>query len=166
LKPLRALVMMMCAPWLNAGSTADKHYFQINKEMSMQIETTFSPGDKAWIFSDYARQVTIGQVRVTITDSPGLDGESTFSNYGPQKGREEQYMCVETGVNCGQLYTPGKNIFATEEECEQANAERIAEIAAERKAAIERERQKILGEENYLRAKLAHIEQLKATQPA
>lgn len=133
----------------------------------MQITTTFSPGDKAWVFhNDRAQHLTIGKVNIEITDSPGVPGESRFSNYGPQNGRKEQYMCVETGVGSGSLYTLGERIFGTQEECEQANAERMAEIARENEERRARERTRILSQESYLREQLADIEKLKAQQPA
>ena len=99
----------------------------------MKIETRFSPGDLAWVFngSTDAVQLTIGLVRVTVIDSPGTDGGAMFSNYQPQQSREERYMCVESGISSGTVYTLDVNIFADKEQCLAANAARIkAEKAA------------------------------------
>lgn len=51
--------------------------------------------------------LTVGQIRVTETlpsCRPGYDTDPLF---------KEEYMCVETGVGSGQVWTYGKNIFAT-----------------------------------------------------
>lgn len=58
---------------------------------------------------------TIGQIRVEIKDSPGKPGHSTFSNYGPQSGRDETYMCIETGVGSGSVFYAA-DLFHTEAE--------------------------------------------------
>lgn len=94
----------------------------------MKIETQFSPGDRAWVFNgcDGACEMTVGQVRVTVIDSPGID-DSVFSNYSAQTDRTEEYMCIESGIGSGQVYPLNKGIFATEAECVAANAERIAQ---------------------------------------
>lgn len=128
----------------------------------MIIETTFKPGDKGWVFFDSVRQLTIGKVTVEITDSPGMDDEETFDNYKPQRGRKESYMCVETGIGSGTVYTLGEHIFTTREACEQANAERLAEIAAENKRRKEEMRKAEAREEADLRRRLAEIERKKA----
>jgi len=99
----------------------------------MKIETRFSPGDLAWVFngSTDAVQLTIGQVSVTVIDSPGTDGGAMFTNYQPQQSREERYMCVETGIGSGTVYTLDQTIFADEAQCLAAHAARIqAEKAA------------------------------------
>ena len=61
--------------------------------------------------------LTIGQMRVCITESKGLPGESLFENYKPQKGIREEYMCIESGIGCGMLYWSEK-LSATLEEAE------------------------------------------------
>jgi hypothetical protein len=82
----------------------------------MQITTRFNLGDRAFVTYDgVPRELTIGQVRVEATDSPGY-GETIFGNYQPQKGYVEQYMCVETGIGSGSLFTLGKHIFGTYKE--------------------------------------------------
>jgi hypothetical protein len=100
----------------------------------MKFETAFNCGDKAWTFDgEGASQVTVGQVQVTYTHSKGLNGGRVdpdipvaFDNFKPKKATyEERYMCIETGIVSGSIYTLGQSIFRTREECEQANAERI-----------------------------------------
>lgn len=77
----------------------------------MHIETTFNCGDSAWcITMTGIQQLTIGEIRVTVTDSPGYE-DSMFDNYKPQKNYEEWYMCVETGIGSGSLYEMGRTIF-------------------------------------------------------
>lgn len=96
----------------------------------MKIETTFSCGDQGWVFrEDRAELLTIGQIRIQVTKSRG-DVNSMFSNYKPQEGYEEVYMCEETGIGSGSLFTLGKSIFVTEAECLKANAKRIKEHKA------------------------------------
>lgn len=95
----------------------------------MKIETTFSPGDKAWTSTGgIAREVTIGQVRVEITDTPGINGgciepaapSISFDNYAPKQEREESYMAIETGIGSGSVYTLGVHIFVSRAEAEEA----------------------------------------------
>jgi hypothetical protein len=100
----------------------------------MKFETAFSCGEKAWAFDgERAHQVTVGQVQVTYTHSKGLNGgvvdpdiPVAFDNFKPKKATyEERYMCIETGVGSGSIYTLGQSIFRTKAECEQANAEQM-----------------------------------------
>ncbi len=69
---------------------------------------------------------TLGQVTITISDSPGIDGEDRFDNFKPKKDREERYMAIETGIGSGTLYNV-KDLFATQEEaqteCDKRNKE-------------------------------------------
>ena len=134
----------------------------------MMIETAFNCGDRAWVFTgDRAQLLTIGHVRVEITDSPGIEQVGIqFDNFKPQSCRKEQYMCVETGIGSGSLYTLGEHIFATEAECLAANAERIEQVEAEKRRQEEWERRRLLREESDLRAKLARIEAIKEGAPA
>lgn len=62
---------------------------------------------------------TVGSLRLEYTDSPGLSGEQTFSNFKPQKKIEEVYMLVETGIGSGSLW-PVKSLFSTFQEAEDA----------------------------------------------
>jgi hypothetical protein len=128
----------------------------------MIIETAFQPGDKGWAFVEGVRQLTIGQVRVEITDSPGLDGETIFDNFKPQTERKESYMCVETGIGSGTLYTLGEHIFASREACEAANAKRIEAMEVERQRQTEARRLDDAREEESLRRRLAEIERKRA----
>ncbi len=59
-----------------------------------------------WAASE--QPLVIGQVRVEITDSPGDGKHGPTSNYGPAHGREERYMCVETGIGSGTLHDVAK----------------------------------------------------------
>lgn len=75
------------------------------------------------------KKLTVGQVRIKHTQSQGTDEYSqtqtlsysgtdrTPDNMSPKEEYEEEYMCVETGIGSGSVYTYGKTIFATEEEC-------------------------------------------------
>lgn len=136
---------------------------RINLGDEMDIKTTFSCGDKAWSFvDDRVGQLTIGRVQVTVTNTPGVEGGSIFDNYRAQNSYEESYMCIETGVGSGSVYTLGKHIFKTEEECVAANEKRIAEINEAREKRLKRVREEKLSREQYLRQQLAEIEALKA----
>ena len=91
----------------------------------MRIETKFSNGDTVYVVQQQyltdkpmvIGPMTIGQVRVSITDSPGVDGEEIFSNFMPMKETEEQYMCIETGIGTGTLYS-AEMMFSTKEEAQ------------------------------------------------
>lgn len=105
----------------------------------MNIQTQFSPGDRIWVTSnDGPRRLTVGQVRATVTDSPGMDlGDGIpWDNYKAQQARTEEYMCIETGIGSGSVYTLGEHAFASLEECRA----RIVEVN-ERLEREERDRQ-------------------------
>ena len=74
-----------------------------------------------------AGMLTIGLIRIEYRDSPGYPSEINADNYAPQRGMEERYMCVETGIGTGSVYTPQEHIFATPEaaqaECDRRNKE-------------------------------------------
>lgn len=57
------------------------------------------------------QRLTVGQIRVTET----LPSARCFTEDPCYK---EEYMCVETGVGSGTIWTYGKNIFATEAEAQ------------------------------------------------
>ncbi len=84
-------------------------------------------GEAAWRREAWYvdRELTIGQIRVEVTDSPGTD-DGNFSNFKPQSGREEHCMCVETGIGSGSVW-PVDVLFATRDEaqasCDQRNAD-------------------------------------------
>ena len=90
----------------------------------MNITTKFSCGDSVWVWNGSAQRVRVGQVRVQVTDSQG-DPDSMFDNRKPQSGREESYMVDESGIGSGCVYSLGKDIFATREECVLAHAAEI-----------------------------------------
>jgi hypothetical protein len=103
-----------------------------------KFETAFSCGDKGWAFcGEGPAQLTVGQIRIEYTHSKGLRGgyvdddiPVAFDNFKPKKSEyHEVYMCVESGIGCGTLWELGKNFFRTEQECLQANAERIKQMA-------------------------------------
>jgi hypothetical protein len=89
----------------------------------MKIETKFSNGDEVYgVQRPYINDswqvigpMTIGQVRVEVTDSPGIEGETMFDNYKEQKSAKEVYMCIETGIGSGTLHD-GERLFATKSE--------------------------------------------------
>lgn len=86
----------------------------------MKLYSRFNCGDKVWCTNGKGvAELTVGQVRIKVTDSPGTS-DTIFENYRPQTGRKESYMCVETGINSGSVYTLDKNIFATKNEAENA----------------------------------------------
>jgi hypothetical protein len=145
----------------------------------MHIETKFNVGDKGWTFDGaHVRQRTIGQITAKYTKSEGIGdgymegGIASYSggnngqvadNYAPiAEQYVEEYMCVETGIGSGSIYTFGKHIFLTEEECRIACAAAIQEQAEADAKRKQWERERILREEPLLRAQFARIEQLKA----
>lgn len=83
----------------------------------MKLVSNYDIGQKVWCIVNDGRAVkelTVGQVRMIYTDSPGREGETTFDNYMPQKSYQEQYMCIETGIGSGSVFELGRNIFSTE----------------------------------------------------
>jgi len=87
----------------------------------MEIKTEFSCGDKVYVLSRHhwpsevesvTGPLTVGQVRVSITDSPGVEGEEMFDNYMAQKDYEETYMLVEAGIGSGTVFDV-KDLFHT-----------------------------------------------------
>lgn len=56
---------------------------------------------------------TIGQIRITHTDSLGIEQDGIqFDNYKAQQSYVEEYMFVETGIGSGTIYNSDK-VFAT-----------------------------------------------------
>ena len=92
----------------------------------MRFESKLSPGDVAWVVGDeyIPIGVTIGRVKITHTDSPGVEGREAYSNYSAQKEYKEEYMAVETGIGSGRVFTLGGHLFETEEECQGVCDER------------------------------------------
>lgn len=80
--------------------------------------------DKGWNVE--LMPLTIGQVRVEITETPGSgDPDEIFDNFKPRTDYDERYMCVETGVGSGTLHN-GEKLFATREAAIAACDERKA----------------------------------------
>jgi RecJ-like exonuclease len=63
------------------------------------------------------RNATVGSVRYEYTNFLGVDGETLFDNYKPQRKIEERYMLVETGVGGGSLWSVD-DLFLTEAEAQ------------------------------------------------
>lgn len=87
----------------------------------MKFESAFNIGDLCWCTNGegYVRALNIGQIRIEMTDSPGII-DNLFDNFKAQKSYIETYMCVETGIGSGNVYTLGRNIFKTEDEALKA----------------------------------------------
>ena len=141
----------------------------------MKIETKLSCGEGAWVFTGgHVRQLTVGQIRIEYTKSPGMeDGDFHYAsvitndgeNLGPQPEEYiESYMCVETGIGSGSVWTLGKNLFLTRKECEVAAAEMIAEQKRAQEQLAKRRRDELLSQEGYARDLLARIEAEKAKE--
>jgi hypothetical protein len=127
----------------------------------MEIKTKFSCGDKAWTCSgSYSEEMTIGRVEVTVTQSTG-DDEQMFDNYKSQSGYVEKYMCTESGIGSGSVYTLGEHIFETKEECDAANAERLAKQKAEQEGARIYRRDQLIRDEAGTLLKLERINEAK-----
>lgn len=122
----------------------------------MNITTTFGPGDHIWCTGGdgQPRLLTVGQVRAVLTDTPGQDlGDGIdWDNFKPRKEYVEEYMCVETGIGSGSVYTLGQHAFATRAEC----AAKIVEI----RERLEREE-----EERQLRRQLDAVQGLLERSP-
>lgn len=128
----------------------------------MDIKTAVGIGEKIWVFMDgRTQQLTVGQIRVQVTDSKGVE-DSMFSNYQARKDYEETYMCEETGIGSGNVWELGKSAFLTENECTKAYAVRIAEEATKKAEDKKRMRNYQLARESSLRAELAQLEALKS----
>jgi len=89
----------------------------------MKFESAFNIGDKVWVWDfecNCAFPVTIGQIKITHTDSKGRGAGEFFDNFKPQRKYTEEYMMEETGIGSGNVYTLNRNVFKTKEECEKA----------------------------------------------
>ena len=132
----------------------------------MKFETMFNIGDKGWVFfyeNKNPQQLTIGKIIVEHTDSKGSpDGYYDADNYKPQQSYFEKYMCEETGIGSGTVYTGGEHIFTTKEECLEKYAERILELEEQERQQREYDKQSKLRREASLRAQLEEIERIKA----
>lgn len=82
----------------------------------------------------YITNLTVGQIRVTET-LPALKSVDEDVCY------KEEYMCIETGVGSGTIWTYGKNIFATELDA-QAGVVKVQQAAYKERAARDAWREK------------------------
>ena len=138
------------------------------------FNTAFSPGDKGWAFhGGVVKQLTIGLVRAELRQSTGITDEwqqfggiksyaggmhgQVPDNYAPQNSYVEEYMCEETGIGSGSVYTLGQHIFLTEEECRAACAEHIAEQERQRREREEYDRKRHLESIEYHRLELERL---------
>ena len=122
----------------------------------MNITTKFSCGDLVWVWNGSAQYARVGQVRVQVTASQG-DPDSMFDNRKPQSGREESYMVDATGIGSGRVYFIGKNIFATREECESANAEQMEKNRIVAELVRKHEYERLIRERDRIDRQLAKI---------
>ena len=118
--------------------------------------TTFSCGDSVWVWNGSAQRVRVGQVRVQVTDSQG-DPDSISDNLKPLSGREESYMVDETGIGSGCVYSLGKDIFATREECESAHSEEIEKKRITAELVRKHEHERLIRERDRIDRQLAQF---------
>lgn len=92
--------------------------------------TKLSLGQKAFIvyggLDPYIEELTVGLIRVIETHPKAKCPYTQNSCY------KEEYMCFETGVGSGSVYTYGEHIFATREEAERGLTRRQQEVYKER----------------------------------
>ena len=87
----------------------------------MKLKTEFDISDYVFIVSSVHCKHSVfgpykvGQVSATLTDSPGRRDDEIFENYKPQNKYEEMYMCVETGIRSGQVYSPDRMFYSYED---------------------------------------------------
>lgn len=132
----------------------------------MKIETKLNCGDKVWYFLEYhPAQITVGKIEYHLTDTPGLSDEADFignilsSDQGRRRFEiEERYMCIETGIGSGTIHTLGKSIFLTEQECIEANKERLHQAAIDEQLRRDREKKQLLNDLELTKKKLAALE--------
>lgn len=92
-------------------------------------------------FLPFVQKLTIGQVNVSIADSPG-NGDELFDNYKAQHKREESYMAIESGIGSGSIYYVA-DLFAAEDEARENGKIKVIEAIKHRKQEDERyERQR------------------------
>lgn len=82
----------------------------------MRFESTFDLGETCWCIVNGSKvmTLTVGLVRIEEIRSPGIK-DSLFDNYKPKIAYKEEYMCIETGIGSGNVYTLSRNIFKTRE---------------------------------------------------
>lgn len=117
--------------------------------------TKLKLGGKAFVveggLDPCALVMTVGQIRVieTLPKCRSFEGDVCY---------KEEYMCVETGVGCGTVYTYGKSIFATEEEARFGVIARQQEAYKQR---AERDAARAKAEESARRRELAELSRLR-----
>ena len=130
----------------------------------MKFETAFNCGDLGWIYYGShivgVQQATIGKIKIEYVDTVLYEDSET--GYGePVVSYKEVYMCKETGIVSGTIFTLGEHIFKTKEEAEIGFRHHIEEEAARMLAVQTKERNDLLNKEKYLRSQLARIEAIK-----
>ena len=115
----------------------------------MKFETAFNISDVGYGFCHVTgsiRKLTIGKISVEYTGSTSIamphenakvlsysGGSYVPSNYGPQEeAYKEVYMCYETGIGSGSLFTLNEHIFVNKDDCLKANEVRLQVIAKEK----------------------------------
>ena len=88
----------------------------------MILETKYGIGDVVYAAYGNGNNVangplTIGLVRAELIDSPGIEGETMFDNYKPQRSNKAEYMCIETGIGSGRMYYEDR-LFVTFQEAQ------------------------------------------------
>ena len=114
----------------------------------MVLETKFGIGDVVYAAYGNGGELaegpfTIGLVRAECTDSPGIEGETLFDNYKPQRSNKAEYMCIETGIGSGSVYHEDR-LFVTFQEAQKKLNEVMAEHKRECAAAEEKRRLTVL----------------------
>jgi hypothetical protein len=106
----------------------------------MQFTTKLNLGQRVFILSDdtiraHITEATVGQLRVTEVHPSHYRpcGWETDAIY------KEEYMCVESGIGSGRIYTYGRDIFATHEEAERGRVARDQQLYFNRKEHEERQ---------------------------
>ena len=97
------------------------------------------------------KYLTIGQLRV-------IETLPAYHIYEDDTCYKEEYMCIETGVGCGIVWTYGKDIFATIVEAQQGV---IAQLQAAHKQRAEREAMNVIETERQRKEDLRTLERLK-----
>ena len=119
--------------------------------------TKLSLGEKAYVVGSgldpIIMEMTVGQIRVKQTHPKHRESDESTCY-------EEVYMCVESGVGSGSLWTYGVSIFKTHEEAEhganrlrQQNYKQLAEREKRRKEQNEWKRKRDLETLEELKAK-------------
>ena len=71
----------------------------------MKIETLTNIGQVVYHPTpEGVRNLTVGQIRIELEDTPGIPGEEIFDNFKPSKHYSERVMCIETGIGTGSVY--------------------------------------------------------------